>query len=203
MSRLSLILQLLIRKSSSLLWRFYFGIVYRPSFIYFGKKARIARPMKIEGAQNISIGSGSIINTNAWLGALPLMEGVEPRLVIGAVTYIGRNAHIIAIKHVNIGDKVLIADRVYISDNLHEYYNPNIPVMDQPVVIKGEVEIGNGSWIGENVCIIGTRIGKNCVIGANSVVTSEIPDYCVAIGAPARIIKRWNKEKHEWLNEEV
>jgi acetyltransferase-like isoleucine patch superfamily enzyme len=71
--------------------------------------------------------------------------------------------------------------------------------MDQPIQQIHEVEIGEGAWIGENVCIIGASVGKGCVIGANSVVTKNIPDYCVAVGAPAKIIKRYSFELNEWL----
>ena len=61
-----------------------------------------------------------------------------------------------------------------------------------------EVTIGEDSWIGENVCICGASIGKHCVIGANSVVTKDIPDYCVAAGIPAKVIKKYNFEKNSW-----
>jgi acetyltransferase-like isoleucine patch superfamily enzyme len=55
-----------------------------------------------------------------------------------------------------------------------------------------------GAWLGENVCVIGASIGKNSVIGANSVVTKNIPDYCVAVGSPAKVIKKYNVEKQIW-----
>jgi acetyltransferase-like isoleucine patch superfamily enzyme len=58
--------------------------------------------------------------------------------------------------------------------------------------------IGEGSWLGENVCVIGASIGKHCVIGANSVVTKDIPDYSVAVGIPAKVIKKYNFNKCEW-----
>ena len=60
--------------------------------------------------------------------------------------------------------------------------------------------IGDDSWIGENVCIIGASIGRHCVIGANAVVTKEIPDYCVAVGNPARVIKRYDFEQKDWVS---
>lgn len=65
---------------------------------------------------------------------------------------------------------------------------------------KGDsVIISDGTWIGTNAVIVGNvKIGKNCVIGANSVVTKDIPDYCIAAGIPARIIKRYNIETHSW-----
>jgi acetyltransferase-like isoleucine patch superfamily enzyme len=70
--------------------------------------------------------------------------------------------------------------------------------MDQPVTFTRKVEIGSGSWIGENACIIGAKVGENSVIGANSVVTKDIPDYCVAVGIPARVIRKYNREKKVW-----
>lgn len=92
----------------------------------------------------------------------------------------------------------MIAERVYISDNLHGYENIDIPIIKQAIIQKRPIRIGEGSWLGENVCVIGASVGKHCVIGANSVVTHDIPDYCVAVGAPARVIKRYSFEKGEW-----
>ena len=57
---------------------------------------------------------------------------------------------------------------------------------------KGEVSIGDNSWIGENMSIISCSIGKNCVIGANSVVNTDISDYCVAVGTPEKVIKQYS-----------
>ena len=98
-----------------------------------------------------------------------------------------------------IEESVLTADRVYISDNIHGYEDVSIPIKNQPIVQKGTVTIGSGSWIGENVSILGASIGKHCVIGANSVVTRNIPDYSVAIGSPARVIKRYDMDNNNWI----
>jgi len=81
---------------------------------------------------------------------------------------------------------------------LHEYKDITIPIKEQPIINAGKVIIGEHSWIGENVCIIGAKIGKHCVIGANSVVTKDIPDYSVAVGVPAKVIKKYSFEKNEW-----
>ena len=98
-----------------------------------------------------------------------------------------------------IGENVLTADKVYISDNLHSYTNIHLPILQQPIKQLKDVYIGSGTGIGENACIIGATIGKQCVIGANAVVTKDIPDYCVAVGAPATIIKRYNLKKQRWV----
>ena len=81
---------------------------------------------------------------------------------------------------------------------MHGYEDVNTPINLQPIVQKNTVVIGRGSWIGENVCIIGCSIGKQCVIGANAVVTKNIPDYCVAAGNPAKIIKRYCFDTNSW-----
>ena len=81
---------------------------------------------------------------------------------------------------------------MYITDCDHEYRDINVPVIDQGIVQRGQmVSIGEGSYIGINAVIVGNvKIGKHCVIGANSVVTEDAPDYCVAVGSPARVIKK-------------
>jgi acetyltransferase-like isoleucine patch superfamily enzyme len=119
-------------------------------------------------------------------------------LIIGDGTNIGNFNHIYATRSIIIGENVLTADKVYISDNLHGYEDINIPIIHQPIKQIGNVVIGNGTWIGENVCVIGVKIGKNCVIGANSVVTKDIPDYCVVVGSPSYIIKRFCQETNIW-----
>jgi acetyltransferase-like isoleucine patch superfamily enzyme len=78
---------------------------------------------------------------------------------------------------------------VFISDNDHSYSDLDLPIIQQPIKFKKNVSIGSGSWIGENVCIIGASIGRNCVIGANSVVTKDVPDFSVVAGNPAKVIK--------------
>ena len=95
---------------------------------------------------------------------------------------------------------MLTANNVYISDNSHDYENTEVPIISQPVKFKKRVQIGSGSWIGENVSIIGANVGKNSVIVANSVVTSDIPDYSVAVGAPAKVIKRVNQDSPAPIN---
>ncbi len=131
--------------------------------------------------------------------ATPVEAGRTPRLEIGEGTNIGHFNHIYATRNIKIGRHVLTADRVYISDNLHGYEDVDTPVLRQPVRQIAPVEIGDGSWLGEGVCVIGAKIGKGCVIGANAVVTKDVPDYSVAVGIPARIIKRYYPETKQWI----
>lgn len=175
---------------------FYIGF----QFGSFGKGSRISRPLSITGLKNIYVGRGAFIRDFAWFMVLS-DSNPAAEIRIGNGSYIGHNSHIVSIGSVSIEDKVMIADRVYISDNAHGYEDPLIPIIDQPLKPLSPVCIGEGSWIGENVCIIGANIGKHCVIGANSVVTKNIEDYCIAVGAPAKIIKRYDFDLGAWILE--
>lgn len=89
---------------------------------------------------------------------------------------------------------------MYITDCDHEYRDIDIPVMDQGIVQRGQtVSIEDGSYIGINSVIVGNvKIGKHCVIGANSAVTKDVPDYCVAVGSPVMLKRRYRQEDKEW-----
>jgi len=108
-------------------------------------------------------------------------------------------ATISAAKRIVIGQHVMMARNVYISDHGHEFSDPDVPFGLQDITQPKAVEIGEGTWLGQNVCVLpGVTIGRNCVIGANSVVTKDIPELSVAVGSPARIIKRYEREKRSW-----
>lgn len=172
--------------------------VYKFVFKKIGVKSIISKPLKIDGGNNIVIGESVYVARGTWLAALPLTGAKDCLLEIGDGCNIGHYNHIYATGHIKIGKNVLTADKVYISDNLHDYQNIELPIMKQPIRQMREVSIGDGSWLGENVCVLGATIGKNCVIGANAVVTKDIPDFCVAVGAPAYIIKRYSSYTKSW-----
>lgn len=168
-------------------------------FNQFGKKSYINSPLKIDGMQNISIGDKVYVGYKAWLAALPLTGERQCSLVIDDECAIGNFNHIYCTKSIKLERGVLTADKVYISDNLHAYEDIHTYIKDQPIKQNNEVVIGEGSWLGENVCVLGAKIGKHCIVGSNSVVTRDIPDYSVVVGAPARVIKKYNKEIKMWV----
>lgn len=174
------------------------GLLYPLFFSRFERGARILRPLRIAGSHNIAIGAKVFINNGAWLEAIHSFD-TTPVLTIKARTYIGNHAHIIATQSIVIEENALIADRVYIADYVHGFRDPATPIRDQPLEARSPVRIGAGAWIGENAVLIGCRIGRQSVIGANSVVTSDIPDYCVAVGAPARVIRRYDPDTDQWV----
>lgn len=122
-------------------------------------------------------------------------------LFIGNNVQINDFVHISAWNKVIIGNDVLIASRVYISDVSHgnlKSYDISIPPNKQPLYWK-EVVIEDNVWIGENVCILpGVNVGRCSIIGAGSIVTKDIPAYSIAVGAPAKVIKKYDFNTQSW-----
>lgn len=174
---------------------YYFTNFYKFKKISF--KTNVFFSVRIQGGKYISLYNNTIIQRQSWLGAFKIDEH-DPELIIEDGCAIGDFAHITAVRKVHIERDVLIANNVYISDNLHSFEDINIPIIKQKVIFKSIVEIKSGAWIGENVCIVGASVGRNSVIGANSVVTKDIPDYCVAVGSPAKVIKKYDQLSKEW-----
>jgi acetyltransferase-like isoleucine patch superfamily enzyme len=182
-----------------LYWLLKSRIYYRRFFGSIGERSKIFRPMRLTNAQNVFIGNDVVVNKHSFLLTLALVNKPEPRLSIGDGCVLGHMNHITCVEQVTIGKKVLTADRVHISDNSHVFEDPTVAILDQGVTSGGPVAIGDGSWIGENASLLSCRIGKHCVIGSNAVVVSDIPDYCVAVGAPARVVRRYDPLTRQWL----
>ena len=195
-------LKIMIKKIAKLLhlpFRVLKFFYYKSKFGFWGNHSNIDSPLRIDGGKNIFIGNGVCIKYKTWLASKPLTGENKSKLVFEDGCSIGHFNHIFATKSIILHKYVLTADKVYISDNLHGYEDVNNPVVKQAIVQNSTVEIGEGSWLGENVCVLGASIGKHCVIGANSVVTKDIPDYSIAVGSPARIIKRYDFELKQWV----
>lgn len=154
-----------------------------------GKKVYIGKHCALKGKSNIVLEDGVTVRpyVQIWSG------GGTVR--VGRGSEIGERCRISIANSLEIGEKVLLSPNVYITDCDHEYRNIDVPVIDQGIVQKGqEVSIGEGSYIGINAVIVGNvKIGKHCVIGANSIVNKDIPDFCVAVGCPVKIIKSYNE----------
>ena len=158
---------------------------------------------KIDNPGYISIGDGVAVRSGSWIYAVVSDQAgnrFNPSVEIGDRVYLGHRLHLTAINRVTIEDDVMIADGVYISDNFHDYRDITRPVQKQQVFSKGPVLIRRGAFIGEGARIVGpVTVGKNSVVGSNSVVTRDVPDYSVAVGIPARIIRRYDESSGRWL----
>ena len=177
-----------------------FTLLLSSQFKEFGAGARISPPFRFYGLNRMSLGEGVMINRDCWLQTIPgCGDADSSQLIIKAFAGIGMGAHVSAAKQVLIEEYVLLARNVYISDHAHAFENIDLPIMEQGINHIAPVTIGRETWLGQNVVVLpGVTIGKHCVIGANSVVNSSIPDYCVAVGSPARVIKRYNQEAGAW-----
>lgn len=175
------------------------NLFYSHFFLSFGEKSKIVAPLSLRNTFNISIGERTTISEGVFM--MVENEGKSDNIChmrIGNGVTLGHFNHIVALDSVIIEDNVLTADRVYISDNVHDYENIELPISLQKIKSKKNTRIGEGSWLGENVCVISSTIGKNCVIGANSVVVNDIPDYSVAVGSPAKVIKMYDFKNQIW-----
>lgn len=172
-----------------------FILLNKHNFAQFGKNVFIFDP-QVWNPQHIHLGSNLWIGDKVWLAVSSNRS--DSKLVIKDKVRIGRFSEIYALQSIILEDGVVAAENVYISDNTHAYNDINRFIRDQEVEYTGEVVIGSGTWIGRNVCIISCTIGKNCIIGAYSFVKHDIPDYCVVVGNPARIVKRYNPDTQNW-----
>jgi len=190
-----ILLKSLFKNIQRFLIRFYF-------IKKLGTKSFIYPPFIIRGGKYVLIEDDVIIAHGSWLNVIPEVAGITPddyALRIGRGTHIGHHFHLSCCNQVNIGDDVLIADKVFITDHHHKYADINSPIIKQGIVSPGPVVIENGCWIGEGVSIMpNVIIGTNSVIGANSVVTKSLPKYSVSVGNPAKVIKIYNFQKKIW-----
>jgi acetyltransferase-like isoleucine patch superfamily enzyme len=163
-------------------------------FHSFGAKSLIMwRPNTIFNEEYISIGEETLIGPGVSLsaGMVPGQKCLtNPVVSIGDRCLIGKGSGIVGHFSITIGDDVWTGHHVYITDQNHGYENIDEPISRQSQPER-PVVIGDGSWLGFGTVVLpGVTIGKHVVVGANSVVTTDIPDYSVAVGAPARVIKR-------------
>ena len=159
---------------------------------------RVQSPVVITGTKNITIGKSFVANRNLRLQAITTYMGVNysPQIIIGNNVTINPNCHITALKKISIGDNVLIASNVFISDHSHgrlDFADIAIPPALRRLDSKGEINIGNNVWIGQNVTILANvNVGDCVIIGANTVITKDIPANSVVVGNPARIVRNIN-----------
>jgi len=134
----------------------------------------------------LEVGEGTLFEPQVWLTA----PG-EARIRIGAGTFLNIGVMVAAHELVEIGDHCMFANGCFVTDAAHRFDDPGRPVTWQGFTAKGPTRIGDNVWCAANVVVTsGVTIGERCVIGANSVVTRDLPPYSIAAGAPAAIVKQ-------------
>ena len=163
-------------------WKWRFGS--------FGFRSRVKAPDLLTRPNCIHLGRRVSIWKSSRLEVVELPESPPGRIEIGDGSVIHPYFHCGAAMQVKIGANVLIASRVMITDHDHEFADVLSPPSQCHSLRANPVEIADGAWIGEGAVILkGVRVGRRAVIGANSVVTRNIPDRAIAVGNPARIIR--------------
>lgn len=172
--------------------KIYTGYIRR-RFAKFGDSIVMWHPYQLRGLEYIQVGDGTVFEKDLQLTAT-VSSSQTPCLSIGNHCLIRRGAHITVSNKITIGNHLLTGTNVLITDNSHGLTEPEhlrIPPIEREIVSKGAVTIGNNVWLGNNVCVLpGVEIGDGAVIGANSVVTCNIPAYSVAVGIPAKVSNR-------------
>jgi acetyltransferase-like isoleucine patch superfamily enzyme len=133
----------------------------------------------------LDLGPNVLFEPNVWLTA----PG-EARIRIGGGSFLNMGVMVAATHEVTIGDHCMFANGCFVTDGNHRFDDPDAPVPWQGFTTKGPTRIGDNVWCGANVVVTsGVTIGERSVIGANSVVTTDIPAFSIAAGAPARVLK--------------
>ncbi|MCK9900289.1 acyltransferase [Frankia sp. Cpl3] len=144
------------------------------------------------------VGDGVFVGPGSWFQVIepPSGDG-QPVIRIGAGSSFVGWCTLSAACGISIGERVMFARGVYVADHDHAYQQVGVAIRDQGNHGLAPVTIGDGAWLGQN-CVItaGTRIGRGAAVGANSVVKGDVPDYSLAVGAPARIVRNWDPERH-------
>lgn len=170
------------------------GLIYKPFFGKFGFPSYIGKPLFINNFKRIFVGKKvrifpgirmEVLNNNAFI-------------VFDDSVAIGQNVHITSASELFIGKKTTILGNVVITNIDHDYQEIDKHILEQKHIIS-ETKIGENCFIGYGAVIqAGTILGKQCIIGANAVVRGHFPPYCVIVGVPARIVKRYDEKSGVW-----
>ncbi len=134
----------------------------------------------------LEVGEGALLEPGVWITA----PG-QARVRIGAGSFLNLGVMVAAVELVEIGEHCMFANGCFVTDGDHRFDDPDKPVPWQGFSTKGPTRVGANTWCGANVVITsGVTVGERCVIGANSVVTEDLPAYSIAAGAPARVLRK-------------
>ncbi len=177
-------------EQNSLPWnraRIHLEFMRRRAFVRWPVHGNVLTALR-EG--RLEIGPHVLLEPGVWITA----PGAA-RIRIGAGTFLNLGVMLAARELVEIGQHCMFANHCFVSDAGHRFDDPDMPVPWQGFVTKGPTRVGDNVWCGAGVVITsGVTVGERCVIGANSVVTADIPPFSVAAGAPARVLRQISYE---------
>jgi acetyltransferase-like isoleucine patch superfamily enzyme len=185
-----------------------------PKFANQPKKLRIELPRRIINPERIFIGNNVSLGPGTFMSAMthypsssmaPTKKQInvqqfDSKIVIGNNVTSTSDLQIAAQSTITIEDDVLFASNIHLNNSLHGFETAEEPYRYQPLTRILPITIKRGSWIGQNVIILpGVTIGELSIIGANSLVSGDIPDRCIAFGNPARVVKKWDAALRRWI----
>ena len=170
------------------------AVINKLFYRHIGNLTYMGKPCFVEGRKKIKIGSRKRIFPGIRMEAIGTGS-----IEIGNNVAIEQNCHITSAGGtLHIWDNVTILANSFITNIDHEYADISKGALEQGHILR-DTEIGEGCFIGYGAAIqAGTKLGKHCVVGTNAVVRGEYPDYCVIVGVPAKIIKKYNHETQKW-----
>jgi lipopolysaccharide O-acetyltransferase len=166
------------------------------------QKSYFDRTVTIKGARYLTVGYDTRVLKDSSIEIFDSYfdQQLQPAVIIGNHCWIGVRTQLIGAGKLKIGNDVFVAADVYITTLNHGMDPQNSTTYGlQPLQIQ-DVALGDGCWIGTKVVILpGVTIGKRSIVGAGSIVTKSIPDYSIAVGNPAKVIKKYDFEKKAWI----
>lgn len=172
--------------------------------VTFGRNVTIRHPKRITIGDNVLIddncvldargesGNGIVIGKGVIIGRNTIISMKDGTIEIGENSNIGVNCTLHTSTNLRLGKNIIIAAYTYlIAGGNHKFDRTDIPIIAQGIDIKGGIVIENNCWLGAGVMVLdGTRIERDTIIGAGAVVNKNIPEFSIAVGMPARVIKR-------------
>jgi acetyltransferase-like isoleucine patch superfamily enzyme len=182
----------------------------KPTNLTIQQPRTICNPEHIFFGDDVWLGRGSLlIAITRYPGSSMVHPFIQqevqhftPTISVGSRVTATAGLQIAAMGEVTVEDDVMFASNINITDGLHGYESAYEPYKYQKMFRIAPIRVKRGCWIGQNVVILpGVTIGELSIVGANSVVTKSIPDRCIAAGSPARVIKRWDENSHQWISQ--
>ncbi len=165
-----------------------------------GRNLQIGSGTDLLGTHRMAFGDDVFIGKDGVLAIVYERPQPGPMISIGNGVWMNKRCYISAANEITIGDYAIFAPNVYLADSAYEYRDIGVPIMKQGLAsVENRIRIGEHAWLGINAVVYGdVTVGKGSVIGANSVVTKSVPDYCVAGGQPARVLRAYDDRSGEW-----
>ncbi|HTY95549.1 MAG TPA: acyltransferase [Solirubrobacteraceae bacterium] len=163
--------------------RIHWEFMRREAFVRWPVQGNVLEALR-EG--RLEVGPGVLLEPGVWITA----PG-SARVRIGAGSFLNMGVMVASRELVEIGEHCMLANGCFVSDADHRFEDPDRPVPWQGFTSKGPTRIGDNCWLGANVVVTsGVSIGERCVIGANSVVTRDVAPFSIAAGAPATVLRQ-------------